>query len=66
MRLVRADLWVNWKSSRSWMLLMALVTCTTLFMKAILRLMSYGQRKNVNKNLFAKDLTRALSHALLS
>lgn len=34
---------------------MALVTCTTLFMKAILRLMSYARRKNVMENLFAKD-----------
>ena len=40
---VRVAFGANWKSSRSLMFLTASVTCTTLFMKAILRQMSCAQ-----------------------
>lgn len=40
---VRVAFGANWKSSGSVMFLMALATCITLFMKAILRQMSCAQ-----------------------
>lgn len=42
---VRVALWANGKSSRSLMFLTAPVTCTTLFMKAILRQTSCAQTR---------------------
>lgn len=42
---VRVVFWTNWKSSVSLRFSTALVTCTTLFMKAILRPMSCARTK---------------------